>query len=149
MNHDHEQGILLRCAAGHEQRLYLPDYDVARAQRLAGLFDGTSPLFFLSPQHNPIPASLLERCEVCGAWLTCTLFGYAASQETTFDRLTQCLHDHRAALTEDDAYACLKALDVLQGLMVQEIRHLAENLALVENENHAAPAAHQEGATLP
>ena len=138
MSHDHEQGILIRCADGHEQRLYLSDYDAARARQLAKLLDGTSPLFVSPPRNNPIPGSLLGRCHICCSWLTCTLFGYTEPRDTMFDRLTQCLHDHRAALAGGDAYACLKALDALQGLMVQELRHLAENTALMG-------AAHHEG----
>ena len=42
-------GILARCDNGHEQHLLTPDYDRARAAQLAGLIDGTSPLYQAPP----------------------------------------------------------------------------------------------------
>jgi len=48
----------------------------AEAQQLAGLLDGTSPLYRYPPRTHPLPGSTIGRCGICGAWLTCTLVGY-------------------------------------------------------------------------
>ena len=69
-------GILARCDNGHEQHLLTPDYDRARAAQLAGLLDGTSPLYQAPPRMRPFPGSVVGRCGICGGWLTCTLVGY-------------------------------------------------------------------------
>lgn len=68
-------GILARCDNGHEQLLLTPVYDRARAAVLAGLLDGTSPLYAAPPRTHPFPGSVVGRCGICGGWLTCTLVG--------------------------------------------------------------------------
>ena len=61
-------GILVRCDTGHEQHLLTPDYDQARAAQLAGLIDGTSPLYQAPPRTHPFPpfpGPVIGRCGIC------------------------------------------------------------------------------------
>jgi hypothetical protein len=71
-----DRGIHAVCTQGHEQRLYTPDMPAGEARSLAGLMDGTHPLYQYPPREHPLPESVVGRCGICGAWLTCTLFGY-------------------------------------------------------------------------
>lgn len=69
------QGIEATCGACHRtQMIYTPDFDEISAQQLAGIMDGTSPLYVKRPGEE----SAIGRCESCGGRFTCTLFGYGA-----------------------------------------------------------------------
>jgi hypothetical protein len=74
--HEIMRGIRITCERGHTQQIYTPNHDVKAAQLLAGLLDGTSPLFVALPRTHPIIGSTIGRCDLCGAWLACMLFGY-------------------------------------------------------------------------
>jgi len=76
MSGGERRGITSTCEQGHRQVLVTPDMGEAEAQQLAGLLDGTSPLYRYPPRTHPLPGSTIGRCGICGAWLTCTLVGY-------------------------------------------------------------------------
>lgn len=69
-------GIRITCELGHTQILTTPDMTEAEARLFAGLLDGTSPLFVVSPRTQPRSDALFGRCLRCGTWLTGTLVGY-------------------------------------------------------------------------
>jgi hypothetical protein len=98
-----ERGILARCqACGATQRLYLPDHDRPSAEMLAGLMDGTSPLFV----HPPGPDSQIGRCETCGGRFRCELFGWNGTERKGGNRSAQFV------IIEDDPPRPLKIRDV-------------------------------------
>jgi hypothetical protein len=75
------RGILVTCEQGHSQQVFTPNMPQEEARSLAGLLDGTHPLLAAPPRAHPVPGSTVGRCEMCGAWLTCALFGYEESPD--------------------------------------------------------------------
>lgn len=74
-----EQGLLIKCENGHEQRLKLRGYTLLDAQNLGGIMDGTSRHFKYPPRDSPIEGSSIARCDQCKAWFTATPYGYEES----------------------------------------------------------------------
>jgi hypothetical protein len=86
---DGQRGIRLVCERGHEQWLLTPQYGEPEARSLAGLLDGSHPLYVVKPRDVDAPGSSIGRCQVdpmpdddtphplCGAWIAAGLFGYA------------------------------------------------------------------------
>lgn len=72
------QGIVIRCEAGHEQRILTPDFTREMAQELGTMMDGTNPIYVYPPREFPMEGSKLGKCQRCGAWYKSTLFGYDA-----------------------------------------------------------------------
>lgn len=78
------RGVTATCEQGHVEHIYTPDMNQERAHFFASMLDGTSPFFKYPPReyptafahHNSVCDSTIGKCGVCGAWITCTLFGY-------------------------------------------------------------------------
>jgi hypothetical protein len=77
------KGIKLTCESGHVQTIWTPDHEHASAARLAGILDGTSSMYAISPRDPKHPSDKIGRCEwpvegrPCKAWITATLLGYS------------------------------------------------------------------------
>ncbi len=61
------------CESGHRQIMKV-DASLGReyAESLAGLLDGTSPLYLYPPGED----SCIGKCGICGKKITCTILGY-------------------------------------------------------------------------
>jgi hypothetical protein len=77
------RGIILRCTRGHEQWIYTPGYPRTEAERLAGIMDGRSPDYVVSPRADATPSAVIGKCTwheplqpSCGAAFDAEVFGY-------------------------------------------------------------------------
>jgi hypothetical protein len=61
--------IKLRCARDHEQIIRFRNVDRTFAERLAGILDGTSPLYI----YPPGPESTIAKCGLCLDNITATV----------------------------------------------------------------------------
>ena len=65
--------IEICCEQGHRQAIKVdPDLGEEWARGLAGLMDGTSPMYLYPPGAN----SPIGKCGICGTPITATVLGY-------------------------------------------------------------------------
>lgn len=76
MSVDTEQGVVLHCENGHDQRIAIQGMDRSYAQEWAALLDGTSDMYVYKPRDHPLDGGHVARCGACGAFFTATLFGF-------------------------------------------------------------------------
>ena len=73
---EQRRGIEAKCeSCGSSQKLYTPDHEQVAAVLLAGLMDGTSPVYAIPPPRDG--TSLIGKCQSCEKGVfRCLLFGY-------------------------------------------------------------------------
>jgi hypothetical protein len=79
-NMENECGIVTECSRCRRVlKLKLVGYDKVTAIMLAGIMDGTSPIFTYPPKpdRSDVLPGNMGRCAACDGVFTCSVFGFA------------------------------------------------------------------------